>query len=96
MLTSWIPQECRHDRNIIAYVILFSEPADPYSPDVHMLQIGNPVEMDTNSEIEEAASAPCADSGLTLREKIMCLDDMALVEENEDDSPPTDDEESVA
>jgi hypothetical protein len=52
--------------------------------------------MDTNGETEEAECAPCASSDLTLREKIMCLDDMALVEENEDDSPPTDDEESVA
>ena len=51
--------------------------------------------MDTNSEIEEAEGAPCADSDLTLREKIMSLDDMVLVEENEDDSPSTDDQESV-
>jgi hypothetical protein len=32
----------------------------------------------------------------TLREKIMSLDDIVLVEENDDDSPSTDDEESVA
>jgi hypothetical protein len=47
--------------------------------------------MDTNSKIEEAECAPCADSDLTLREKIMSLDDMVLVEESEDDSPSTDD-----
>ena len=41
--------------------------------------------MDMNSEIDEAASAPCADFGLTLREKIMSLDDIILEEENEDD-----------
>ncbi len=51
--------------------------------------------MDTNSEIEEAEGAPCADSDLTLREKIMSLDDMVLVEENKDDSPSMDDKESV-
>ena len=52
--------------------------------------------MDTNGEIEAAECAPCAGSDLTLREKIMSMDDMVLVEENEDDSPGTDDEESVA
>jgi hypothetical protein len=52
--------------------------------------------MDTNSEIEEAEGAPCADSDLTLREKIISLDDMVLVEGNEDDSPSPDDKESVA
>ena len=51
--------------------------------------------MDTNGKIEEAECAPCAGSDLSLREKIMSLDDMVLVEENEDDSPSTDDEESV-
>ena len=51
--------------------------------------------MDTNSKIEEAECAPCEDSDLTLREKIMSLVDMVLVEENEDDSPSTDDKESV-
>jgi hypothetical protein len=48
--------------------------------------------MDTNGEIEEAECAPCADSDLMLREKIMSLDDMVLVEENKDDSPSTDDQ----
>ena len=86
----------KHDRKIIAYVILFSEPADPYSPDVHFLRIGNPVELDTNGESRDADCAPYAGSNLTLREKIMSLDDMVLVDENEDDSPSTDDEESVA
>jgi hypothetical protein len=51
--------------------------------------------MDTNGEIEEAECAPCAVSDLTLREKIMSLDDMVLVEENKDGSPSTNNEESV-
>jgi hypothetical protein len=40
--------------------------------------------------------APCAGSNLILKEKLISLDDMELEEENEDDSPSTDDEESVA
>jgi hypothetical protein len=40
--------------------------------------------------------APCAGSNLTLKEKLISLDDMELEEENKDDSPSTDDEESVA
>jgi hypothetical protein len=43
-----------------------------------------------------AECAPCAGSNLTLKEKWISLDDMELVEENEDDSPSTDYEESVA
>ena len=52
--------------------------------------------MDTNTGSRAAECAPCADSNLTLKEKLMSLDDMELVEENEDDSPSTDDEESLA
>ncbi len=52
--------------------------------------------MDTNTESRDAECAPCAGSNLTLKEKLMSLDDMELVEENEDDSPATDDEESLA
>ena len=52
--------------------------------------------LNMNGGIEVAECAPCAGSDLTLREKIMSMDDMVLVEENEDDSPATDDEESVA
>jgi hypothetical protein len=40
--------------------------------------------------------APCAASNLTLKEKLISVDDMELEEENEEDSPSTDDEESVA
>jgi hypothetical protein len=40
--------------------------------------------------------APYAGSNLILKEKLISLDDMELEEENEDDSPSTDDEESVA
>jgi hypothetical protein len=52
--------------------------------------------MDTNPGTTEAECAPCAGSNLTLKEKLMSLDDMELVDENEDDSPATDDEESLA
>jgi hypothetical protein len=68
----------------MAYVLLFSEPADPYSPDIHFLRTGNPVELNTSRESSEAECPPCAASNLTLREKIMSLDEMVLVEENED------------
>jgi hypothetical protein len=37
----------------------------------------------------------CAGSNFTLKEKLISLDDMELEEENEDDSPSTDDQESV-
>jgi hypothetical protein len=47
--------------------------------------------MDMNSKIEEAECAPCAGSNLMLRENIMSLDDMVLVEENEDNLPSIDD-----
>ena len=86
----------KYDREIIAYVILFSEPADQYSPVVHILRKGNPVGLDPSSETRGAECAPCAGSNLTLKEKITSLDDMVLVEENEDDTPSTDDRESVA
>jgi hypothetical protein len=52
--------------------------------------------MNPTYETSEDACAPCADSVLTLKEKIISLGDMVLVEENEDDTPPTDDEQSVA
>jgi hypothetical protein len=53
--------------------------------------------MDTNTGTRDAECAPsCAGSNLTLKEKLMSLDDMELVDENEDDSPATDDEESLA
>jgi hypothetical protein len=52
--------------------------------------------MDTNTGTRDAECAPCTGSNLTLKEKLMSLDDMELVEENEDDSPATDDEESLA
>ena len=52
--------------------------------------------MNPNTETSAMECAPCADSFLTLKEKIMNIDDMVLVEENKDDSPSTDDEESVA
>jgi hypothetical protein len=79
----------------MAYVILFSQPADPYSPAVHFLRKGNPLELNTNREGTGAECAPCADSNLTLRE-IMSMDEMVLVEENEDNSPSSDVEEAVA
>jgi hypothetical protein len=59
-------------------------------------QKGNPVGMDTNTGIRNVECAPCAGSNLTLKEKLMSLDDMELVEENKDNSPCTDDEESLA
>jgi hypothetical protein len=52
--------------------------------------------MDKNTTTGDAKCTPCADSNLTLKEELISLDDMELVEENEDDSPSTDDEESVA
>jgi hypothetical protein len=75
----------------MAYVLRFSEPADLYSLDVHFLRTGNPVELNTSRKSSEAECAPCTGSNLTLREKIMSLDEMVLLEENEDDSPLTDD-----
>jgi hypothetical protein len=52
--------------------------------------------MDKNTTTGVAECAPCAGSNLTLKEKLISLDDMKLVEENKDGSPSTDDEESVA
>jgi hypothetical protein len=40
--------------------------------------------MDTNTGTRDAECAPCAGSNLTLKEKLMSLDDMELVEEYED------------
>jgi hypothetical protein len=51
--------------------------------------------MDTNTGTRDAECALCAGSNLTLEEKLMSLDDMELVEENKDNSPSTDDEESL-
>jgi hypothetical protein len=73
-----------------------SEPARQYSPAVHFLQKGNPVGMDKNTTTGVAECAPCAGSNLTLKEKLISLVEIELVEENEDDSPSTDDKESVA
>ena len=52
--------------------------------------------MDTNTGTRDAECAPCAGSNLTLKEKLMSLDEMELVDKNEDNSPATDDEESLA
>jgi hypothetical protein len=53
--------------------------------------------MKPNSEISAMACAPSADSFLTIKEKIMShLNNMVLIEENEVDTPPTDDEELLA
>jgi hypothetical protein len=52
--------------------------------------------MDKNTTTGDAECAPCAGSNLTLKEKLISLDDMELVEENVDDSPSMEDEESVA
>jgi hypothetical protein len=60
------------------------EPARQYSPAVHFLRKWNPVGMDTNTGTRDAECAPCAGSNLTLKEKLMSLDDMELVEEYED------------
>jgi hypothetical protein len=68
----------------MAYALLFSEPADLYSPDVHFLRTGNPVELNTSRDSSKAECAPCAGSYLTVREKIMSLDEMVLLEENEE------------
>jgi hypothetical protein len=54
------------------------------------------VGMDTNTGTRDAECASCTGSNLTLKDKLMSLDDMELVDENEDDSPTTDDEESLA
>jgi hypothetical protein len=85
----------KHGREIIAYVILFSEPADQYSPAVHILRKGNPVGLDPSSEIRGAECAPCAGSNLTLEEKITRLNHMVLVEDNQDDTSSMDDREYV-
>jgi hypothetical protein len=52
--------------------------------------------MDTNTGTRDEECAPCAGSNLTLKEKLMSLDDMVLVEENKDDPPSTEDEKSLA
>ncbi len=51
--------------------------------------------MDPNSGASTAECAPSADSELTLGEKMLRLDDVILIDKNEDDTPPTDDEESL-
>jgi hypothetical protein len=66
-------------------------------PAVHFLHKGNPVlEINQNSDTDGAACPPCTDSFLTLKEKIMSLDNMVFVEENKYDTPSRADEESVA
>jgi hypothetical protein len=87
--------EWYHDKKIITFVIPIGEPADQYSPVLNILRKGNPVCLDTNAETGVGECAPCAGSNLTLNEKIMSLDKMELVEENEDDLPSADDQESV-
>jgi hypothetical protein len=52
--------------------------------------------MDTNTGSRDTECAPCAGSNLILKEKLMSLDDMELVEENKDNSPSMDDQESLA
>jgi hypothetical protein len=47
------------NRKIMAYAILFSEPADPYSPDVNFLRTGNPVELNTNRESRDPERKDC-------------------------------------
>jgi hypothetical protein len=43
-----------------------------------------------------ADCAPCANSNMTLKERMVKLDDMELVDENEDELEVGSDEESVA
>jgi hypothetical protein len=62
----------------------------------HRYTHGGPPRPHLIVQCRDAECAPCAGSNLTLKEKLMSLDDMELVDENEDDSPATDDEESLA
>ena len=72
-----------------------SEPANQYSPTIHILRKGNPVVFGDGSETCSTTCAAGAGANLTLGEKMISLDNMAFLDENEEDSPPTDDEESV-
>ncbi len=60
------------------------------------LPTGNPVEASQNSETSGVESANRADSYLSLGKTISRLDDMALVDNNDMETDPTDDEESLA
>ena len=65
---------------------------------VRVVLVGNATVPVQPSIPEEAAapSAPCADSRLTVKERISMLDEMALNDDNEDEIPASDDDESLA
>ncbi len=54
------------------------------------------MEASQNSETSGVESANRADLNFSLRETISMLDDMALVDDNDMETEPTDDEESLA
>ncbi len=54
------------------------------------------MEANQNSETSGVESANRADSNLSIRETISMLDDMALVDNKDMETDPTDDEESLA
>jgi hypothetical protein len=54
------------------------------------------VEPSKNSETSGVESANRADSNLSLKDKMLMLDDMALVDDNDMETDPTDNEESLA
>jgi hypothetical protein len=76
--------------------MIMIERACQYSPSVTCLRIGNFDENNEEAPVSSEPRAASANSILTLKDKIMRLDDMVLVEGDESESPPTDDEESLA
>ena len=62
-----------------------------------VLYIGNPAEINPNYMVStDDECAPCTNSNLTLKEQIMSLNNMVLVEGKESETPPTNDDESLA
>jgi len=77
------------------YVCLFCERERQYSPIVRFLRERNLVVTSERPTKKARLGAPCADSELSLKEKMARLDDMELVYENQNQSNETSDEESV-
>ena len=58
--------------------------------------VGNPTVQPSIPEEAAAPSAPCADSRLTVKERISMLDEVVLNDDNEDEIPASDDDISLA
>jgi hypothetical protein len=62
---------------------------------VSILRAGNSDDKNPNPGVSDDPCADSADSILTLKNRIISLDEMVLVEGDESESDPTDDEESL-